>query len=195
LVGRFGLGFYSRHRSHLAATGLVAFRNIPLLVQIFLWFFVVPELLPKAWGDWIKQLPPFWTVVVALSFFTSARIAEQVRSGINAQPKGQLMAARALGLTLTQSYRHVLLPMAMRLILPPLTSELLNLMKNTALGFTVGVLEIMSKARSMQEFSFKVFEAFSIATVFYLVINLLIVVGMGYLERRLAVPGYTLKRT
>ena len=101
------------------------FRNIPLLVQMFLWFFVVPELLPRDWGNWLKQLPnsSFWTAVVALAFFTSARVAEQVRAGIQSLPRGQQLAGTALGLTLPQTYRYVLLPMAFRIILPPLTSR------------------------------------------------------------------------
>ena len=80
------------------------FRNIPLIVQMFLWFFVVPELLPKALGDWIKQMPPPWgsyiPAVLCLGIFTSVRVAEQVRAGIKSLPRGQGMAGTALGLTL-----------------------------------------------------------------------------------------------
>jgi ABC-type arginine/histidine transport system permease subunit len=81
---------------------------------MFLWFFVVPELLPTGLGTWVKQLPnaSFWTAVFALGFFTSARVAEQVKAGIRAQPRGQTMAATALGMTTAQTYRYVLLPMA-----------------------------------------------------------------------------------
>jgi glutamate/aspartate transport system permease protein len=124
------------------------FRNIPLLVQMFLWFFVVPELLPKAAGDWLKQLPnaSFWTAVVSLAFFTSARIAEQVRAGINSLPRGQLLAGTALGLTLPQTYRYVLLPMAFRIILPPLTSEFMNVVKNSAVALTIGLMELTARA-------------------------------------------------
>jgi glutamate/aspartate transport system permease protein len=169
------------------------FRNIPLLVQMFLWFFVVPELLPKAWGTWLKQLPnsSFWTAVVALSFFTSARVAEQVRAGIQSLPRGQRMAGTALGLTLPQTYRYVLLPMAFRIILPPLTSEFLNIIKNSAVALTIGLVELTARARSMQEFSFQVFEAFTAATILYLVVNALVVLGMRWVEGRVAVPGYT----
>ena len=105
------------------------FRNIPLLVQMFLWFFVLPELLPKGLGDALKQLPnaPFVTAVICLGFFTSARVAEQVKAGIGSLPRGQTMAGTALGLTLPQTYRFVVLPQAFRIILPPLTSEFLNI--------------------------------------------------------------------
>src|SRR5262249_58034571 len=108
------------------------FRNIPLLVQMFLWYFVLPEVVPKAFGTWLKQLPEasFWTAVVALGFYTSARVAEQVRAGILSMPRGQRLAALALGLTLPQAYGYVLLPMAYRLILPPLTSDFLNIINN-----------------------------------------------------------------
>lgn len=168
------------------------FRNIPLLVQMFLWFFVVPELLPAAAGKWVKTLPnaSFWTAVVALAFFTSARVAEQVRAGIESLPRGQSMAALALGLTLPQAYRHVLLPMAFRIVLPPLTSEFLNVIKNSAVALTIGLMELTARARSMQEFSFQVFEAFTAATLIYLGVNALVVLAMRGLERWVAVPGY-----
>jgi len=168
------------------------FRNIPLLVQMFLWFFVVPELLPKAAGTWLKQLPnaSFWTAVVALAFFTSARVAEQVRAGIQSLPRGQMLAGTALGLTLPQTYRYVLLPMAFRIILPPLTSEFLNIIKNSAVALTIGLMELTARARSMQEFSFQVFEAFTAATLIYLAVNAVVVLAMRGVERWLAVPGY-----
>jgi glutamate/aspartate transport system permease protein len=168
------------------------FRNIPLLVQLFLWYFVVPELLPKAMGDWVKQLPnsAFWTSVAALAFFTSARVAEQVKAGIQALPRGQALAATALGLTLPQTYRYVLLPMAGRIVLPPLTSEFLNVIKNSAVALTIGLMELTARTRAMQEFSFQVFEAFAAATVIYLAVNAIVVFGMHRLEKALAVPGY-----
>src|SRR5215471_13251234 len=168
------------------------FRNMPLLVQLFLWFFVLPELLPRAAGLWLKQLPnaPFWTAAIGLGFYMSARVAEQVRAGIGALPRGQAMAGRALGLTTAQVYVYVLLPMAYRIILPPLTSEFLNTIKNTSVALTIGLLELTGRARSMQEFSFQVFEAFTAATILYLLVNAVVVLAMRFLERRVAVPGY-----
>jgi glutamate/aspartate transport system permease protein len=172
------------------------FRNIPLLVQLFLWFFVLPELLPASAGLWLKQLPnaPFWTAVFGIGFFMSARVAEQVRAGIGALPRGQRLAGTALGLTTAQTYRYVLLPMAYRIILPPLTSEFLNTIKNTSVALTIGLLELTARARSIQEFSFQVFEAFTAATLLYLVINITVTVAMRLLERRLTVPGYVAGR-
>jgi glutamate/aspartate transport system permease protein len=167
------------------------FRNVPLLVQMFLWFFVVPELLPAAVGTWLKQLPhsSFYTAVVCLGLYTSARVAEQTRAGIQSLARGQRMAGIALGLTLPQTYRFVLLPMALRIVMPPLTSEFLNVIKNSAVALTIGLVELTASARSIQEFSFQVFEAFTAATLIYLVLNLLVVTGMRWLEKRVAIPG------
>ncbi len=169
------------------------FRNVPLIVQMFLWFFVLPELLPKGLGDWMKQIPPPWgsylPAVLCLGIYTSVRVAEQVRAGIQSLPRGQGMAGTALGLTLPQTYRFVLLPMALRIVLPPLTSEFLNIIKNSSVALTIGLLELTGRARAMQEFSFQVFEAFAAATVIYLLTNLVVVLGMRTLERRVRVPG------
>ena len=169
------------------------FRNIPLLVQMFLWFFVLPELLPPALGERIKQMPPPWSAyipaVLCLGFYTSSRVAEQVRAGLQSLPRGQMQAATAVGFTLAQAYRYVVLPQAYRIILPPLTSEFLNIIKNSAVALTIGLLELTARARSMQEFTFQVFEAFTAATILYVLINIVVVVGMRWIEKRLAVPG------
>jgi len=169
------------------------FRNVPLIVQMFLWFFVVPEFLPKALGDWVKQMPPPWSqylpAVMCLGLFTSVRVAEQVKAGVQSLSRGQGMAGTALGLTLPQSYRFVLLPQAFRIVLPPLTSEFMNVIKNSSVALTIGLLELTGRARAMQEFSFKVFEAFAAATVIYLLTNLVVVLAMRALERKVRVPG------
>jgi glutamate/aspartate transport system permease protein len=168
------------------------FRNMPLLLQLFLWFFVLPELLPRQAGLWLKQLPnaPFYTSAIGIGLFMSARVAEQLRAGIGSLPRGQKMAATALGLTIAQSYAYVLLPMAYRIILPPLTSEFLSTIKNTAVAITIGLLELTGQARAMQEFTFQVFESFSAATVIYLLVNLIVVTFMRMIERTVAIPGY-----
>jgi glutamate/aspartate transport system permease protein len=168
------------------------FRNMPLLVQLFLWFFVLPELLPSAWGLWLKQLhnAPFYTAAIGIGLFMSARVAEQLRAAIGSMPRGQRYAATALGLTTLQTYRYVLLPIAFRIIMPPLTSEFLSTVKNSSVAITIGLIELTGAARSMQEFSFQVFEAFTAATLMYLAINVVVVIGMRLLERSLAIPGY-----
>jgi glutamate/aspartate transport system permease protein len=168
------------------------FRNVPLLVQMFLWYFVMPELLPAAAGAWLKAMPDaaFITSVLALGFFTSARVAVQVSAGIEALPRGQALAGTALGLTLAQNYRYVLLPVALRLIVPMLTSEFLNIIKNSSVALTIGLIELTASARAIQEFSFQVFEAFSAATIIYVVINLFVAYLMQLLEKRVAIRGF-----
>jgi glutamate/aspartate transport system permease protein len=167
------------------------FRNVPLLVQMFLWYFVVPELLPQALGDAIKQWPQsnILAAILCLGTFTSARVAEQVRAGIQSLPRGQRMAGTALGLTLPQTYRYVLLPMAGRIIIPPLTSEFLNVIKNSSVALVISVVELTGAARSMQENSFQVFEAFTAATIIYLVTNGIVVLFMRFVETKTRVPG------
>ena len=168
------------------------FRTMPLLVQLFVWFFVLPELLPRGMGLWLKQMPnaPFYTAAIGVGLFMSARVAEQTRAGINSLPRGQRLAATALGLTSAQTYRYVLLPMAFRIMVPPLTSEFLSTIKNTSVAITIGLIELTGQARAMQEFSFQVFEAFTAATMLYLMINIVVVIAMRFLERAVAVPGY-----
>jgi glutamate/aspartate transport system permease protein len=168
------------------------FRNVPLLVQLFIWFFVVPELLPHEIGTWVKQLRqgPFYTAVLGIGLYMSSRVAAQVTAGINSLPKGQRMAGTAIGLTTVQTYRYVLLPLAYRIIFPPLTSEFLNTIKNTSVALTIGVLELTERARAMQEFSFQVFEAFTAATVIYLALSAVVTIGMRLIERSLVIPGF-----
>ena len=169
------------------------FRNIPLLVQFFIWYFVVPGLIPSV-KQWVVTLDPtqhqFVTAIVCLGFFTSARIAEQVRSGIQSLSRGQSDAGYALGLTGPQTYRYVLLPMAYRIIIPPLTSELMNLIKNTAVAYSIGLVELFFRTREMGEMTFRYFEAFGAATLVYVIIAMTANRVMALIERRVAVPGY-----
>jgi glutamate/aspartate transport system permease protein len=169
------------------------FRNIPLLVQMFIWYFVVPEIVPQTLGTWMKQgmpMPEFWSAVLALGFYTASRVAEQVRSGIQSIPAGQTNAALATGLTLPQVYRHLLLPMGYRIVIPPLTSEFLTIFKNSSVALTIGVLELTAQARTISEYTFRTFEIFTLATVVYVLITMAVVVLMQLLERRVRVPGY-----
>lgn len=168
------------------------FRNVPLLVQLFIWYFVVPELLPHALGTFVKQLTygPFYTAVVGIGLYMSSRVAAQVTAGIKTLPKGQAMAGTAIGLTLPQTYRYILLPLAYRIIFPPLTSEFLNTIKNTSVALTIGLLELTARARAMQEYSFQVFEAFTAATVIYLLLSAVVTILMRLIERALVVPGF-----
>jgi glutamate/aspartate transport system permease protein len=169
------------------------FRNIPLLVQMFLWYFVIPEFIPPL-KRWMVETEPIYAqylaAVLCLGLFTSARIAEQVRAGIQSLPRGQRNAGMALGLTQLQVYRHVLLPMAFRIIIPPLTSETMNLIKNSSIALTIGLAELTFRSREMGEFTFNFFEAFTAATLIYIVIAMTANRVMAWVERRTAVPGY-----
>lgn len=168
------------------------FRNIPLLVHFFLWFFVVPELLPREAGMWVKRempLPSFTTAVVALGLYTASRVCEQVRAGIEAVGHGQRNAGRAMGFTEWQTYRYVLLPVAFRIVIPPITSEFLTIFKNSSLALTIGVIELTAVTRRIEEYTFQGFEAFTAATVIYSVITLTVIAIMRRVERRIALPG------
>ena len=168
------------------------FRNVPLLVQLFIWYFVVPEIVPG--GHRFKQIDPFAQQFLAsaacLGLFTAARVCEQVRAGIESLPRGQKNAALALGLTLPQTYRYVLLPMAARLIVPPLTSETLNVFKNSAVCSTIGLLELTAQGRQLVDYTAHAYESFLAVTVLYLVVNAAIQLLMRAVESRARVPGY-----
>lgn len=169
------------------------FRNVPLLVQMFIWYFVVPEIVPKAAGDWLKTqmpMPEFWNAVFCLGTYTASRVAEQVRAGIQSIPRGQVHAGLAMGLTLPQTYRHVLLPMSYRIIIPPMTTEFLTIFKNSSVALTIGVLELTAQARQISEYTFQTFEIFTIATVVYALITLTVTFSMRWIENRTRVPGY-----
>jgi glutamate/aspartate transport system permease protein len=184
-------GAGTRLARSLANGWVELFRNIPLLVQMFLWYFVLPEAVPAPVGTWLKSLTnaPFYTAVVCLGFYVSARVAVQLAAGIESLPRGQRMAGTAIGLTVPQVYREILLPSAFRIVLPPLGSEFLNCVKNTSVALTIGLLELTARARAMQEFSFQVFEAFTAATLMYLALNLVVVFLTRRLEAAVAVPG------
>jgi len=170
------------------------FRNVPLLVQLFLWYFLVPDLLPEPLEMWFKQdLNPatsaYLSVVVCLGLFTAARVCEQVRTGIQALPKGQSAAALALGLRTGQIYRQVLLPQAFRIIIPPLTSEFLNIFKNSSVASLIGLMELLAQTKQTAEFSANLFEAFTLATLIYFTLNMSLMLFMRWVEKRIAVPG------
>ncbi|KIA79878.1 amino acid ABC transporter permease [Chromobacterium amazonense] len=184
----------TRWPAALAAAYIDLFRNVPLLVQLFIWYFLVPDLLPEGAQVWFKQdLSPttsqFLSVVVCLGLFTAARVAEQVRTGIEALPKGQRNAAMAMGFSQAQTYRHVLLPQALRVIIPPLTSEFLNIIKNSSVASLIGLMELLAQTRQTAEYSANIFEAFTLATVIYFVLNMSLMLLMNGLEKQLRVPG------
>jgi glutamate/aspartate transport system permease protein len=184
----------NRWASGLAGAYVTLFRNVPLLVQLFIWYFLVPDWLPASAQTWLKQdLNPatsaFISVVVCLGLFTAARVCEQVRTGIGALPPGQLSAASALGLSLQKAYRYVLLPQAFRIIIPPLTSEFLNVFKNSSVASLIGLMELLAQTKQTAEFTARLFEAFTLATVIYFVLNMSLMYAMRWLEKKVRVPG------
>ena len=161
------------------------FRNIPLLVQIFIWYFVVPKIIPP-----MKNLPSFVLVVFALGFFTSARIAEQVRAGVQALPRGQRYAGMAMGFTTAQTYRYVILPMAFRIIIPPLTSESMSLLKNSSVAFAVSIAELTMFAMQAQEETSRGVEIYLAVTALYAVSAFAVNRAMAFIEKKAQIPGY-----
>ena len=161
------------------------FRNIPLLVQIFLWYFVVPKIVPA-----FQQVPGFVLVVLGLGFFTSARIAEQFRAGIQALPRGQRYAAMAMGFSTWQSYRYVILPMAFRIILPPLTSESMNLLKNSSVAFAVSIAELTMFAMQAQEETSRGIEIYLAVTALYAGSAFAVNRVFAFIEKKVRVPGF-----
>ena len=169
----------------LANAWVELFRNIPLLVQIFLWYFVLPKIFPA-----MQQVPGFTLVVFALGFFTSSRIAEQVRAGIQALPKGQRYAGMAVGFTTMQTYRYVILPMAFRNIFPPLTSESMNLLKNSSVAFAVSIAELTMFAMQAQEETSRGVEVYLAVTALYAVSAFAVNRIMAFVEKKMQIPGF-----
>jgi glutamate/aspartate transport system permease protein len=169
------------------------FRNIPLLVQMFFWYFVLPEILPVRIGMAIKQMDPPWAsfvpALICLGLFTSARIAEQVRAGLQALPRGQAQAADALGFDKGTMYRVILLPQAFRIILPTLTNEFMTIFKNTSVALTIGLVELTATAREINENTFRTFEAFGVVTIIYLLIALVAWQVMHRIEQAARLPS------
>lgn len=184
----------SRVLRTVAAAYVEVFRNVPLLVQLFIWYFVIPELIPGNLELWVKSLPPFTQSFLAtflcLGFFTAARVCEQVRAGIESLARGQRAAALALGFTLPQAYRTVLVPMSFRIIVPPLTSELLNIFKNSAVASSINLLELAAQAKQLTEYTAQPYESFITVTVLYVAINLVLVGIMHLIERKARMPGF-----
>ena len=186
--------FPGRFLPMLGAVYVEVFRNIPLLVQLFLWYFVFPEIVPGL-GTWFKQgfsplLQQLISGVLCLGLFTAARVAEQVRSGINSLGRGQRGAGLALGLNLMQVYRLILLPVAYRIIVPTLTSEFLNTIKNSAVASTIGLAELSRQSQQLGEFTAHWYEAFIAVTLLYGIINLAVMIVSRFVERATQMPGY-----
>ena len=166
------------------------FRNVPLLVWMFFWYFAVPPILPEVVREWLfGHGLEFWAAVCALGVYSGARFSEVLRSGIQSIPRTQLEASVASGLTVAQAYRYVILPIALRLIIPPGTNESLNLLKNSSVALTISVAELTFQTRQIETYTAKAIEALTAGTVIYLVLCLSLSALMGWVERRTAIPG------
>jgi polar amino acid transport system permease protein len=174
----------------LASAYVEFFRNVPLLVWMFFWYFGVPPLLPQALQDWLfEHGVEFWAGVFALGVYHGARFSEVIRAGIQSIPKTQLEAALSTGLTVPQAYRLIIIPIALRLIVPPATNETLNLLKNSSVALTIGVAELTFQTRQIETYTAKAIEALAAGTIIYLLLCVAIARLMARVERVVAVPG------
>jgi His/Glu/Gln/Arg/opine family amino acid ABC transporter permease subunit len=166
------------------------FRNVPLLVWMFFWYFGVPPLLPRGVQDWLfDHGAEFWAGMFALGVYHGARMSEVIRAGIQSIPKTQFEASVAMGLTTFQAYRLVIVPIALRLIVPPATNESLNLLKNSSVALTISVAELTFQTRQIETYTAKAIEALTAGTLIYLVLCVGIASIMARVERRFAIPG------
>ena len=174
----------------LASAYVEFFRNVPLLVWMFFWYFAVPPLLPEPLREWLfEHSAEFWAGMFALGVYHGARFAEVIRAGIQSIPHTQLEAALSTGLTLFQAYRLIILPIALRLIVPPATNESLNLLKNSSVALTIGVAELTFQTRQIETYTARAFEALTAGTLIYLALCLGISAVMARVERRVAIRG------
>lgn len=185
----------------LASCYVELFRNIPLIVQLFFWAFVFPELLPLSYssgsgeivhGGWWQNILNEYPAIVgvfALGLYTAARIAEQIRAGIETIPRGQKNAAYAIGFTQNQSYRYVILPVAYRIIWPTITSESMNVFKNSSVLYALSVLNFFAYTKTMREETSQDIVILILSTPVYLLITYGIKTIMTWVEKHIAVPG------
>jgi His/Glu/Gln/Arg/opine family amino acid ABC transporter permease subunit len=166
------------------------FRNVPLLVWMFFWYFGVPPLLPRGFQNWLfNHGLEFWAAMFALGVYHGARMSEVIRSGIQSIPRTQFEASVAVGFTVFQAYRLVIIPIALRLIVPPLTNESLNLLKNSSVALTISVAELTFQTRQIETYTAKAIEALTAGTLIYLALCVGIAAVMAQVERRVAIPG------
>lgn len=169
-----------------AITYIELIRGSPLLVQIFIWYFVLGTLVNTLL---VKQgvgitVPPLWFGVAALAFFTGAYVAEIVRAGIQSIHRGQSEAARSLGMSYVQTMTHVILPQAMRRILPPLAGQFISLIKDSSLLGIIAIRELSKATREVVTTSLQPFELWFMCALLYLILTFSLSMCVQYLERR-----------
>lgn len=168
-----------------AITYVEIIRGSPLLVQIFIWYFVLGTMINELLSTYgIKQISPLWYGVASLACFTGAYVTEIVRAGIQSIHKGQTEAARSLGMTYGQSMYHIILPQAMRRILPPLAGQFISLIKDSSLLGIIAVRELTKATREVITTTLSPFELFFTCAVLYLVMTFALSMFVQYLERR-----------
>ena len=168
----------------LAAGYIEFFRNTPLVVQIFFWYFGSDPLLPPFFKEWLyKQNIEFATGVIALTTYTAAFLAEELRSGILSIPRTQIEASRATGLSFLQSMRYVILPQAFKRVLPPLAGQFINLIKDSSLVSVISITDLTKAGREVVSSTFSPFEVWFTVALLYLVLT----GTLSFLVRRLEV--------
>ncbi|MGN7470881.1 amino acid ABC transporter permease [Brevibacillus sp. SAFN-007a] len=153
-------------------------RNIPLILVVFLFFVGLPAI-----GI---VLAPFVAGTLGLTVYTAAFIAETIRAGIQAIPKGQMEAARSSGLTYNQAMRYIILPQAIKVVIPPMGNQFINLVKNSSVLGVIAGLDLMYFGDLVSADTFVTFDVYIFVAVFYLILTLPLSMLVGYLERRLA---------
>lgn len=161
-------------------------RNVPLLVQILVWYFGIAQLLPRPARIWMNNHHgEFLFAAIALGLCSAAYVSEDLRSGIRSIPRTQYEASRSIGFGYLATMRWVILPQAFRLIVLPLINQSLLLFKNTSLAMAVGVGELTYQTRQVDSYTFKTFDAFAVATIIYLLISFAIMALGSFAEKRL----------
>lgn len=186
----FGLGRLSSFKPYyyFSTVYVEFFRNTPLLVQLFFWYFALPQGLPEAWREFLfSQNYEFISATLGLSIYTGSFMAEVIRAGIQSIPKGLLEAAYSSGLSYFQILRKIVLPLAFRAIIPPLGSEFLNNMKNSSLAMVVGVSELCWQSQQIESLTFRGFEATTAATFIYLSLSLSIAAILNLVNAKLQI--------
>ncbi len=180
-----------RRSAKAVVSAFVAYhRNVPMLVQIMMWYFALPSLLSDEMQMWINQFNgEFLYSVIAIGLCMAAYVSEDIRSGLRAIPHGQFEASRALGLSYIGSMRFVILPQAMRIAVPPLINHTVLLFKNTSLAMAIGVAELTYATRQLENYTFRTFEAYLIASLGYLALSLALMGAGALLSRHYKIPG------
>jgi glutamate/aspartate transport system permease protein len=167
------------------------FRNIPFLVQLFFWYYAGPMLFGETLGRQINQITGlnYYVAIIALGLYTASRVAEHMRAGFASISPDQYQAVLSTGMTQYQMYRHVIIPYALRIIMPPLTTEFLTIFKNSSVAMTIGVAELTFMSYRIDAETFHGLEATTGAMVIYLVLGLTVVRVMSIIENRFKIPG------